>query len=123
MPPELFIQQYENALQSQQWEMVSPLIADHAHITFSTGKQLKGKTEIAAAYRHNFSVIKNEKFLIENIEWVEKNEQWAVYTFSYQWQGIIGGAEASGNGIGTAVLKNENNRWILVAEQLGKNNS
>lgn len=123
MTPEFFIQQYEKALQSQQWEQVAPLIADFAQITFSTGKQLKGKTEISAAYRHNFSIIKNEKFLIENIEWIEKNEQWAVYTFSYQWQGIIGGATAGGKGIGMAVLKNENNRWILVAEQLGKDNS
>jgi len=114
-----FIEQYENALGTQTWNAIAPMISENASVIFSDGSIHKGKSAIRAAYERNFEAIQNEDYRIENVHWLLTTQDCAVYMFDFFWTGIVRGAEASGSGRGTAVLVRKDDQWVLVAEQLG----
>lgn len=117
--PTEFLERYEKALATQDWKSVAPLIDDNASVIFSDGSMFKGKEAIKAAYERNFNAIQNEEYRIENIHWLLKSPESAAYMFDFFWRGVVRGREASGSGRGTAVLIRKDNRWLLIAEQLG----
>ena len=119
MHPEEFIQRYEQALASQDWAQVEPLVHADACVTFSSGAVHKGKVEVGTAFARNFALIKDEQYSITNIHWVMKNAGTAVYLFEFHWSGLINDKPASGAGIGTSVLIQENGAWQLLIEHLG----
>jgi len=119
MIPEEFIQAYENALASQDWSQVEPLIHEEACVTFSNGTVHKSRTEVQAAFEKNFSSIKNENYSITNVHWVMKGIETAVYLFDFHWSGIINGKPAQGAGRGTSVLVRQAGQWKLLIEHLG----
>ena len=119
MKHEQFIELYERALASQNWQNVEPLIAENATVTFSNGDQFKGKAEVRGAFEKNFSSIKNEKYVMQNIHWILKKCTMAVYSFDFNWKGIIKGEKRQGAGRGTSVIINEDGIWKLVSEHLG----
>lgn len=115
-----FIAAYAAALASQNWQMVAPLVHKDASVTFSSGSVNRGIIAIQQAYERNFALIKNEQYTISDVQWLHNGEDIAVYTFVFTWQGIINGEKAGGSGHGTAVIKQCNNGWQLLAEHLGK---
>ena len=120
MTPEKFVKSYESALRTQDWNAVGPLVSENVSVTFSNGTIHIGKENVQKAFEKNFSIIKNEKYTVENIKWLVKDERFAVYVFEFYWTGIIDGKSGSGNGIGTSVLIKENARWKLLTEHLGR---
>ncbi len=120
MKPEDFIKAYETALATQDWKAVEPLIAEEASVTFSSGVVNKGKQAIKAAFEHNFATIKGETYQISQVQWLRKEEQFAVYLFNFTWSGYINGQLLGGSGIGTSVIINEDGKWQLLTEHLGK---
>lgn len=119
MSPQDFIKAYEAALASQNWDLVAPLIHPDACVTFSNGSIHIGIDAIAEAYKRNFDLIKNEKYSISDVHWIDADETFAVYIFKFSWSGIIQGQQAQGSGRGTVVISQENGRWKLIAEHLG----
>ena len=119
MSAEEFIRAYEQALASQDWGKVNPLVHENACVTFSNGSVHKGKVEVRSAFEKNFSLIKDEKYSISNVHWVKKDSETAVYLFDFSWSGIINDKPASGVGRGTSVLIKENDKWQLLVEHLG----
>jgi ketosteroid isomerase-like protein len=117
--PEEFIQAYEQALATQNWMNVDPLVHENACVTFSNGTVHKGKEEVKKAFESNFSIIKDETYSISNVHWVSKGSETAVYLFEFNWSGLINGQPASGSGRGTSVLIKENDKWQLLVEHLG----
>lgn len=115
-----FIKSYENALRTQDWKIVEPLISSNASVTFSNGAVHIGKDNVQKAFERNFAAIKNEKYVIENVQWLMKDELCAVYLFEFRWTGIVNGNSVSGNGHGTSVLRKEEGQWKLLTEHLGK---
>src|ERR1700679_2429521 len=67
MTVEDFIHAYEEALASQQWALVEPLIHENACVTFSDGTVHVGKTAVRNAYEANFSMIQDEDYRISNV--------------------------------------------------------
>jgi len=120
MKTEDFIVEYENALKTQDWKNVEPLIHNNASVTFSNGVVHMGKSEIKIAFEKNFSLIKNEEYVISNVKWLLKNQSTAVYLFEFSWKGIVNDKPTEGNGLGTSVIINEVGKWILLTEHLGK---
>ncbi len=119
MNPEAFIKQYEAALAAQDWQQVAPLVHPDACVTFSSGAVHVGKTAVQQAFERNFSLIQDETYKIENVHWVKKGADTAVYLFTFHWTGLINGKSASGAGTGSAALVNGENGWQLVVEHLG----
>ena len=120
MQSETFITSYQKALASQDWNFVSPLIDDKACVSFSNGKVHKGKKEVEAAFKTNFSTIKGESYKMKNIHWVKREAQYAVYLFEYYWSGYINDKLVEGNGIGTSMIIKKAEKWVLLSEHLGK---
>ena len=119
MTPEAFIEAYEQALATQDWGRVEPLVHSDACVTFSNGAVDRGKEEVRMAFQRNFSLIKEEVYSISNVHWIHKDDNIAVYLFEFQWSGMIDGKQASGAGSGTSVLIMENKAWKLLVEHLG----
>ena len=116
--PQEFITAYEDALATQSWEKVAPLMHEQRVATFSEGTFI-GKVEVESTFRKTFALIKGEKYAISNIHWILETENIAAFIFHYSWSGIIEGKHASGSGRGTSILTNENGKWQLICEHLG----
>ena len=114
-----FIRSYQDALASQSWALVDPLIHNNACVTFSNGTVHMGKAGVRSAYEANFATIKDEDYRIANVHWVRRDERIAVYLFDFSWRGRIDGNFAQGGGRGTAVLVREGSDWKLLVEHLG----
>ena len=119
MNAEEFIQVYEQALATQDWMNVDPLVNENACFTFSNGTVHKGKPAVRKAFESNFSSIKDEEYSISNVHWVSKGYEMAVYLFEFNWSGLINDKPVSGSGRGTSVLIKENDKWQLLVEHLG----
>ena len=104
MTAEEFISLYEQALATQRWTSVEPLIHEDASVTFSTGAVHKGKEAVHSAFERNFSAIEGEEYRIPNVHWIMRASDVAVYLFDFQWSGRIDGRAAAGAGRGTSVL-------------------
>jgi len=115
-----FIQEYENALASQDWKNVESLIAEGASVTFSNGTVHEGRAAVKAAFERNFALIKSEEYKIKNVRWLFTNESTAVYLFDFSWKGIVNDQLIGGEGIGTSVLIQEEGKWVLLTEHLGR---
>lgn len=119
MSAEEFIRDYEQALATQDWTNVDPLVHEDACVTFSNGTVHKGKPAVRKAFEGNFAIIKDEKYSVSNVHWVSKGTDTAVYLFEFNWSGLINEQPASGSGRGTAVLIKEDDKWLLLVEHLG----
>ena len=118
MIPQDLMQAYAEALASQEWKNVNPLMHQDICVTFSSGT-FKGKEQVRKAFEHNFAAIKDEEYSIDDLHWAFVGQESAVCLYSFQWQGLINGQPASGGGRGTSVLVNAAGRWQIVAEHLG----
>ena len=118
MTPQDLMEAYEEALSSQKWKNVGPLMHEDICVTFSSGT-FKGKDQVRQAFEHNFAVIKDEEYSIENLHWAFVGWESAVCLYSFQWQGLINGQPSSGGGRGTSVLVNVAGKWQIMAEHLG----
>jgi ketosteroid isomerase-like protein len=119
MSPEEFVQAYEQALATQDWKQVEPLVHPDVCVTFSNGAVNKGISEVKAAFEKNFSSIKDEEYSMTKLHWVMRGGETAVYLFDFQWKGIIDGKPAHGAGRGTSVLIKDKDGWLLLVEHLG----
>ena len=95
MSAEEFIRAYEQALASQDWRNVEPLVHENACVTFSNGTVHKGKPEVKSAFEKKFSLIKDEKYSISNVHGVKKDSEMAVYVFDFSWSGMINDRQAA----------------------------
>lgn len=118
MTAEEFIGLYEEALATQRWVAVEPLIHEDACVTFSTGAVHKGKEAVRSAFERNFLTIEGEEYKISNVHWVMRRPDVAVNLFEFQWAGRIDGRDAAGAGKGTSVLVRNGTAWQLLAEHL-----
>lgn len=118
MKPEDFVKKYEEALSTQEWRKVETLIHPDCVATFTSGTY-RGKEQVEEIFRRNFNLIQGEHYAISNIHWVAKEPEYAVFTFNYNWSGIINGKHAEGGGRGTSVIVRSGSQWQLISEHLG----
>ncbi|MGJ8633107.1 MAG: nuclear transport factor 2 family protein [Luteolibacter sp.] len=122
MKPKEFVALYERALATQDWAQVDPLLHANCTVTFSSGSCHRGKKEVQAAFQKNFNLIADEEYSISELHWVVTTENFAVFTYTYDWSGLINGEKASGSGRGTSTIMMQNGTWVLVSEHLGLKN-
>ena len=114
-----FVMAYKEALDTNAWAAVSPLVHEDACVTFSDGRTLVGKAAVLAGYERNFAAIKDDTYAVSDVHWVSQAEDHAVYTFAFACTGMVDGKPAGGRGRGTAVIVRHEGGWQLMAEHLG----
>jgi len=121
MTPEEFMQLYERKMVRRHFEDVDPLIADNAVFWFNDGS-FSGKHVIRKAFDQTWALeIQDEKYWLDNINWLAKGEGFAVCTFSYHWTGVVRGKLKNlGDGRGTCVLKRFESGWKIAHEHLSR---
>ena len=117
--PELtrFLRAYERANNSHAWAQVAPFIAPDATYWFTDGSYA-GIAEIQRAVEATFVKIQDEVYAISNIRWPLLQDDAAVCTYRFSWQGTVEGEARSGTGRGTNVLQKRNGVWQIVHEHL-----
>ena len=79
---------YERRLASRRFDEVDPLIADDAVFWFNDGS-FSGKDSIRKAFDRTWALgIQDEKYRMDNVRWLIKEEGFAVCTFSFHWAGV-----------------------------------
>ena len=111
------LKQYEEALATQDFSQIKPLISDEAVFWFNDGS-FEGLREIEEAFDTSFSLIKEERYWISDENWVCVSDDNAVCVYQFNWEGLIDGDRASGFGRGTSVLSKINGEWKIVHEHL-----
>lgn len=119
MTPQDFVRAYEQALATQDWSQVEPLMHPDVCVTFSNGARHQGIANVERAYRANFAAIQDEQYAISDVHWVRSDAAYAVYLFRFRWSGRIDGKLAAGGGLGTGVIESQEGRWRLLTEHLG----
>jgi ketosteroid isomerase-like protein len=112
-----FLNQYENATNTHDFNQVQKLIAPNAVYWFSDGSFV-GTKKIRAAFESTWTTIKDETYSIKNIDWITVSPDNAVCLYDYHWSGIIDGISKSGQGRGTNILVKQKNNWLIIHEHL-----
>jgi uncharacterized protein (TIGR02246 family) len=117
MTPSDFMQDYERATNTHDFATVAPLIAADAIFWFNDGS-FHGLDQIQAAFEKTWGAIQEERYAIENVQWIGTGEAVAVCAYHFRWQGYISGNLRSGRGRGTSVLRKDDGRWRVAHEHL-----
>lgn len=116
--PHNLLSAYEQALASQDWSVVAPLLHDDVCVTFANGTY-KGKAAVREIFEQNFHSIQDEQYVISQLHWAYQSPLSAVALYEFHWQGMIAGEAASGGGRGTSMMVFERGRWWIITEHLG----
>ncbi|GHO83299.1 YybH family protein [Dictyobacter formicarum] len=117
MTPEDLLCEYEQRTNTHQFREVEPLLADDAIYWFSEGSY-QGKDEIKQAFEKTWDFIQNERYAIENVQWLAKDETVAVCIYQFRWQGMVEGRLKQGGGRGTSVFQKFSGDWKVTHEHL-----
>ncbi|GAB4275691.1 MAG: hypothetical protein Kow0029_17090 [Candidatus Rifleibacteriota bacterium] len=112
------IKLYEAALEKQSWDEVKDFFHENCTVVFAEATYY-GKEQVSGAIKKTFSLIKDESFVLSNINWTIVRENFASCTFNFEWSGTINGKRFTNPGRGTAVWVLENGSWQIVNEHFG----
>ena len=116
-PTEL-MKAYESATARHDLVATLDLIAADALYWFSDGTSHRGHDAICAVLEHNFAVISDEHYAIEDLVWLAETPEVAACVYRFAWSGVIDGTAADGSGRGTSVVAQRGDRWLVVHEHL-----
>ena len=113
------LREYERANNSHIWENVEIFIHPKASYFFTDGTY-NGIEEIKEAVQDTFEKIQDEVYTISNTKWVHADENVAICTYNFHWEGLIDGKPAQGSGRGTNVWIKTEEGWQVIHEHLSK---
>ena len=113
----LFIQEYERATNTHDFNQVRPLIKWDAVYFFSDGV-FRGIDEIEAVFNRNWNTIQDETYRITDVEWLSYSDTMATCIYHYYWRGYYKGEEREGRGRGTNIMVKEDGEWKMIHEHL-----
>lgn len=114
-----FLETYEKAANSKNFNEVVPLIADHAVFWFTDGT-FEGKEPIRKAFEATWGKLQDETYSVSNIEWVVASYWNSVCIYTFKSESIVDGKRRVYEGRGTNVLRRLNGSWRVVHEHLSK---
>jgi ketosteroid isomerase-like protein len=118
--PMSLIEEYSRRTNLHRFDDVAPLIDERALYWFSDGSTHEGINAIRAVFEHNWKVIRNEVYRIEDVRWIAQDENIAVCVYRFRWDGEGKGGRVRGEGRGTSVLQKLNGQWRVVHEHLSR---
>lgn len=116
---ETFLQAYEKATNSHDFDNVAPLIADEAIYWFTNGA-FEGKAAIRNEFGNTWQNIQGEIYSITDVKWVAKNYWVSACTYKFEAAGKVNGKYEVYKGRGTNVLARLNGSWRVVHEHVSK---
>lgn len=114
-----FMQAYEQATNSHEFNQVALLVDKDAVYWFTEGG-FEGVAEIRKAFEAAWRSIPDEAYNITDIRWLAASYEAAACVYNFSWRGTINGVKKSGGGRGTNALKRINGNWQIVHEHLRK---
>jgi ketosteroid isomerase-like protein len=120
LTPREFLRDYEKKANSHHFDDVAPLISEDAIFWFNDGS-FRGMEAIRQAFEKTWSYdIQDEKFWLDNIEWLVEENDVAACAYLFHWTGMVNGELRDlGHGRGTCVLKKKGD-WKIVHEHLSR---
>jgi len=114
---EAFLAEYARRTNTHKFVVVAPLIAADAVYWFSDGSH-RGLDSIRLAFERTWSIIQDEHYAIDDVEWLIVEGRSATCIYTFRWRGRIDGAIRTGSGRGTSVVRKVDERWQVVHEHL-----
>ena len=113
----VFMEKYESAANSRNFENVKELVWDDAIFWF-TDDPFTGIESVRSAFENTWNSIKDEDYSIENLKWICNGDDCAVCLYKFVSKGITSGVASIVIGRGTTVLKKVGNEWKVAHEHL-----
>lgn len=110
--------EYLQALASQNFESAIAFFHDDATVLFREGSYF-GAFQIKMILQNTFSIIKDETFTVDKLNWNYVANDFATCSFEYVWEGTIQGKSFVTPGRGSIAWVLENNTWKIVLEHFG----
>lgn len=111
------IQNYEDATNSHDFDIVEKMLTEDAVYYFSDGTY-RGIAELRQVFERTWAAIPDEVYRIVDVEWISVSEHSAACIYQYRWQGTYQGKKAEGGGRGTNALVKKDGRWLICHEHL-----
>lgn len=115
--PQECLQEYERRTNTHRFAEVAPLIADEAVYWFSDGSH-RGRDAIQQAFERTWSHIRDERYTIDNVHWLDVEEHTATCIYTFHWQGVTPSGPTEGSGRGTNMFRKRDGHWQVVHEHL-----
>lgn len=107
--------EFIKTLDLQDGEKAAEFYHPNCTVIFTEGTY-RGKSQIQMTLTKTFSMIKEEKFLVNKLDWNIIQEEFATCTFEYKWLGTIQGKRFTTPGRGTLAWVYEDGKWMIINE-------
>lgn len=108
---------YSEVINQHLFDALLQVLSDDVVFWFNSGSH-RGIAAARLAFETTWSGIDDERYWLEDMNWLSDDESCACCIYRFRWQGIVGGAPADGGGRGTTVLRRETAGWVIVHEHL-----
>lgn len=103
------------ALDTQDGTVSASFYHPNCTVIFTEGTY-RGRDQICGILIKTFSIIKDEKFLVNKLDWNIITDDFATCTFEYNWIGTIQGKRFSTPGRGTLAWVADDGKWFIINE-------
>ncbi len=114
-----FLEAYEKAANSRDFDKVAPFIAEGASFWFTNGSY-EGRREIRKAFEDSWLGVREETYTTTEVTWVVASYWNSACTYTFRSEGFVEGRQQSSKGRGTSVLRRLAGSWRIVHEHLSK---
>lgn len=112
-----FLEAYEKAANSLDFDNVESLIANNAVFEFTNGT-FEGINSIRKAFEDTWGKIKDETYTISDINWTKVGYRNAECTYKFKSDGVINSKRQVYEGVGTNTFKRIDGNWRIIREHL-----
>lgn len=116
---ETFLEAYEEAANTRDFNTVAPFIAADAVFWFTNG-EFKGKSAIQKAFEDTYANILDETYTITDVVWIASSYWVSACTYRFKSDGLVNDKRQIYEGKGTNVLRRIDGSWRIVHEHLSK---
>jgi ketosteroid isomerase-like protein len=117
--PQACVEDFTAALVARDMAAALALLTDDVVFFYSNGSTITGKDAFAALMRASWAVVEDYEYSSGGATWIAETEAAAAVVYSFAWSGKARGAEVSGSGRATRVLRKEPGAgWRVAHEHL-----
>jgi hypothetical protein len=116
-PAEEALDRYIKATNTHRFGEVEKCLHTNAVYYFSD-RTCSSVEEIQTYFEHAWSVVKNEVYGANDVNWLQLGEQQALCVYRFTYEGYVDGEFVKGHGRTTNAFVKEEGRWLLIHEHL-----